>query len=129
MLVTNDAVKVYPETDMPETMNTLICPFCRNRSAITHPGKTKCPECGSQFEIDDRLECVFVDPDNIRLPISGVVCPSCGLVQGDENKACLNCGIELNTAVHRYLNNGKEYRQIRPVGPAISKPQAAVPPN
>ena len=85
---------------MPETHEHLTCPFCENWNVIVKPGKNKCPECRSRFEIDDRLECVFADPDNIRLPVKGVVCPSCGLVQGIERKACLNCGIELNTAVH-----------------------------
>jgi uncharacterized Zn-finger protein len=85
---------------MPETHEHITCPFCRNRFVIGKPDEVKCPECGSQFEIDDRLECVFVDPDNIRLSVKGVVCPSCGLVRGSESKACLNCGIEIKTAVH-----------------------------
>ena len=67
---------------------------------MAEPGKIKCPECGSLFEIDDRLECVFVDTDNVRLPENGTACLSCGLVQGLETKACLNCGLEINTAVH-----------------------------
>ena len=49
------------------------------------PGKTVCQECRTQFEIDDRGECVFVDPDNLRLPIDGIVCMRCGLVQGTVN--------------------------------------------
>ena len=67
---------------------------------IGKPGKGKCPECGSRFEIDDRLECVFADIDNIKMPVKGVVCSSCGLVQGGDTEACLNCGSKINTAVH-----------------------------
>ena len=85
---------------MPKSVNTLICPFCKNSYVIAKPGKTKCPECGSRFAVDDRLECVFVYFDNLRLPMTGVVCPFCGLVQGVETKACLNCGFDINTAVH-----------------------------
>ena len=54
----------------------------------------------STFEIDDRVECVFADTDNIRLPVNGIVCGSCGLVQGFNRKSCLYCGLEINTAVH-----------------------------
>jgi hypothetical protein len=38
--------------------------------------------------------------ENIRLPVNGVVCGSCGLVQGGNRKSCLYCGGGINTAVH-----------------------------
>jgi integration host factor subunit alpha len=57
-------------------------------------------KCSSRFEVDDRLECVFANPDNIRLPVNGMICPSSGLVQGDDTEACLNCGLRINTAEH-----------------------------
>jgi hypothetical protein len=63
-------------------------------------GKTQCPVCNATFEIDDRVECVFADTDNIKLPVNGIVCGSCGLVQGGNKKSCLYCGIGINTAVH-----------------------------
>jgi uncharacterized membrane protein YkvA (DUF1232 family) len=43
---------------------------------------------------------VFADTDNIRLPVNGIVCGSCGLVQGGNRKICLYCGIRINTAIH-----------------------------
>ena len=85
---------------MSEPVNKLICPFCMNSDVIAKPGKVKCPVCDATFEIDDQLECIFVDLYNVRLPLNGTVCLSCGLVQGIESKACLNCGMEITTAVH-----------------------------
>lgn len=85
---------------MSEINSYFICPFCDNRCVEPKFGKTRCPVCKANFEIDDRLECVFGDTDNIRLPVTGVVCPSFGLVQGDGTEVCLKCGIEINTAVH-----------------------------
>ena len=58
--------------------------------------KSVCPECETAFEIDDRVECVFVDPDNPRLPIEGIVCMRCGLVQGEEAENFGYCGSPLN---------------------------------
>jgi hypothetical protein len=52
------------------------------------------------FEIDDRAEGVFADTDNIRLPVNGIICGSCGLVQGVNRKSCLHCGLGINMAVH-----------------------------
>ncbi len=60
---------------------------------------SNCPECSAEFEIDDRLECIFVNPINLKLPVNGFVCRSCGLVQGYENRKCAFCGVELGTAV------------------------------
>jgi hypothetical protein len=72
--------KVIPKKEMSETQN-LNCPFCENGFVMAKPGKTCCSVCETEFEIDDRLECVFADPDNVRLPLRGIVCSACGLVQ------------------------------------------------
>ena len=78
----------------------LTCSFCLNQYIHAEAGKTCCPVCDAIFEIDDRVECVFADTDSIRLPVNGIVCGSCGLVQGVNRKSCLYCGIRINTAVH-----------------------------
>ena len=66
-------------------------PFC---SGVLEPkiGKMKCPECHAKFQYDDRRECIFVDTDDLRLPVHGTVCPQCGLLQGEEVQRCLFCG-------------------------------------
>jgi len=74
----------------------LKCPFCLNHILEAKPGKTTCPECSTEFEIDDRLECIFADTQKIRLPVNGFVCGVCGLVQSDKTKKCLYCGAELS---------------------------------
>ena len=73
------------------------CPFCLKHIVNAKPGKTTCPECSAEFEIDDRLECIFADISKMRLPVHGFVCNACGLVQGHENDSCVYCGAELNT--------------------------------
>jgi len=75
------------------------CPFCLNHSVKAKPAKTTCPGCSAEFEVDDRLECIFVDPQKMRLPVNGFVCGVCGLVQGHENRSCVYCGAELNTGL------------------------------
>jgi hypothetical protein len=77
----------------------LKCPFCLNHNMEAKPGKIKCPECSVEFEIDDRLECVFADTSKMRLPVHGIVCSVCGLVQSDENSTCVYCGEGLSTAL------------------------------
>ncbi len=47
------------------------CPFCNKIDIGDTKGPTFCSACSTPFEIDDRSECVFVDPDNLRLPIKG----------------------------------------------------------
>ena len=84
---------------MSETMDTLICPFCETRYVMAKPGKTCCSVCKTEFEVDDRLECVFADPDIVRLPLRGIVCSACGLVQGGDTNSCLYCGMSINTAL------------------------------
>jgi hypothetical protein len=76
------------------------CPFCQTHNIEATSGKTTCPECNTEFEIDDRLECIFINPDKLRLPlaVNGTVCCGvCGLVQGDEGERCGYCGAELST--------------------------------
>ena len=85
---------------MFESHEYLTCPFCLNQCTDAESGKTQCPVCDATFEIDDRVEGVFADTENIRLPVNGIVCGSCGLVQGGNRKSCLYCGIGINTAVH-----------------------------
>jgi len=58
-----------------EEYEIIQCPFCGYQGIETKPRKSVCPECGAEFEIDDRGECVFVDPDNLRLPVEGTICP------------------------------------------------------
>ena len=75
------------------------CPFCLNDNIEAKPGMTTCPECLAGFEIDDRLECIFINPYKLRLPLAvkGTVCGMCGLVQGDQFEQCGYCGFELST--------------------------------
>ena len=76
------------------------CPFCGYYGIEAKPGKSVCPDCDASFEIDDRGECIFVNPDNPKLPIEGTVCPRCGLVQGEETENCVYCGSRLNMRLH-----------------------------
>ena len=85
---------------MPENYDYLKCPFCSNQSIEAKPGLARCPLCAAQFEIDDRLECVFADTVNLLLPAIGTVCGSCGLIQAGEHQNCLYCGLKINKAVH-----------------------------
>ena len=74
------------------------CPFC---SGVLEPkiGKMRCPECHARFEFDERMENVFVDTDDLRLPVHGTVCPQCGLVQSEGVRWCLYCGQRLSGTV------------------------------
>lgn len=81
---------------MPENQEYLKCPFCEKRGIEPKSGKTKCPECKSDFEFDDRLECIFANTNKIRLPANGIVCGTCGLAQNSDSKNCLYCGTEIN---------------------------------
>ncbi len=80
--------------------NFLKCPFCLNASVEAKSGRTSCPECLTEFEIDDRLECIFIDMQNMKLSVNGFVCGYCGLVKGDEDRNCVYCGAELSTTMH-----------------------------
>ena len=78
----------------------MICPFCRKTEIDSEPGKTICPNCQISFEIDDRGECVFVDTENPKIPVDGLVCAECGLVQQAKRDSCAYCGTLLNKTVH-----------------------------
>ena len=87
--------------DNTQQFDYLKCPFCLNHSVEAKPSKTTCPECSAEFEIDDRMECIFINPNKLRLPVAvnGTVCGVCGLVQGNERVNCLYCGTELSTTL------------------------------
>ena len=76
------------------------CPFCLNPITDPNPGKKMCANCLAEFEIDDRGECVFANPRNLRLPVNGTVCRKCGLVQGEGRDSCGYCGVELSSLLH-----------------------------
>ena len=59
----------------------------------------KCPESHAKFEYDDRMESIFVDTDDLRLPVYGTVCPQCGLVQDKDVQRCLYCGQRMSSTV------------------------------
>ena len=75
------------------------CPFCQG---LLEPktDKQTCPEGGTNLEIDDRLECIFVDTNDLMLPINGTECTRCGLVQGEEVRLCGYCGNLLSGTIH-----------------------------
>jgi len=85
--------------DSSQQFEYLKCSFCLKNSVEAKPGKTACPECLAEFEVDDRLECIFADTQKMRLPVNGTVCGVCGLVQGDEVERCGYCGRELSSAL------------------------------
>ena len=64
------------------------CPFCLNPIADSNPGEKICQNCQTEFEIDDRGECVFTNPDHLKLPVSGTVFRVCRLVQGEGRDRC-----------------------------------------
>jgi hypothetical protein len=82
-----------------KTQEYLRCPFCEKLCIEPESGNTECPECGSEFEIDDRSECVFANTKNLRLPAKGTVCSFCGLIQNVDVEACLYCGTWINSNV------------------------------
>jgi len=82
-----------------EEYNKLKCPFCLNHGIEAKSGKTTCQECSAEFEIDDRLECIFADTSKMRLPVNGFVCRVCGLIQSDKTDNCLYCGAKLNSSL------------------------------
>ncbi len=88
----------WPGALMPSS-DFIECPFFQG---LLEPksGKQRCPECGTNLEIDDRLECIFVDTNDLRLPINGTVSTKCGLVQGDEVRRCGYCGARLSPMTH-----------------------------
>lgn len=67
------------------------CPFC---SGLVEPGpgRQKCPECHALFVYDEMLQRVFVDTNDVRLPVHGTVCTRCGMVQSENVHRCGHCG-------------------------------------
>jgi hypothetical protein len=82
--------------DNTQQLDHLKCPFCLNQSIEKKSGTTTCPECSAEFDIDDRMECIFANTENLKLPVNGFVCGCCGLVQSDEIENCFYCGGKLN---------------------------------
>ena len=85
-------------TSISKRKRYIECPFC---SGVLEPkiGKMKCPECHAKFEYDDRMESVFVDAEDLRIPVHGTVCPQCGLVRNEYVQRCLFCGQRLSGTV------------------------------
>ena len=77
----------------------LKCPFCLKPLSDSNPGEKICPNCQIEFEIDDRGECVFINPNKLRLPVNGTVCRVCGLVQGEGRDSCGYCGVEFSLSI------------------------------
>ncbi len=78
----------------------MICPFCREIEVGDETGPSTCPACKAGFEIDDRGECIFLDTDNPRIPVGGLICVECGLVQQIRRDSCIYCLTLLNKTVH-----------------------------
>ena len=76
------------------------CPFCYNQVLESNSHEKKCLNCHAEFEIDDREECVFANPGNLKLPLNGTVCSVCGLVQGETRDSCVYCGAALSISFH-----------------------------
>ena len=74
----------------------ISCPFCGCPDIPAEPGKAFCHKCFTHFFIDDRVECIFADTNDLKLPLSGTVCPVCGLIQGEESEECVYCHARLN---------------------------------
>ena len=72
-------------------ISTISCPFCSDGHIKAEPGKTICLKCNASFEIDDKVECIFVDLADPRIPLKGTYCMSCGLVQSFYKKRCSFC--------------------------------------
>ncbi|MEN8243343.1 MAG: hypothetical protein ABFS43_00415 [Thermodesulfobacteriota bacterium] len=70
------------------------CPFCSGL-VEPRPGRQKCPECRIGFLYDEGLQRIFVDTNDVRLPIQGTVCTRCGMVQSEKIKRCEHCGGEI----------------------------------
>ena len=83
-------------------MDEIACPFCGSLGIPAKPGKTYCHKCLSSFFIDDRVECIFADPKDLRLPLAGTICPVCGLIQGEESEHCVYCNAKLNSATNYF---------------------------
>jgi len=62
--------------------------------------KSRSKSIARVFEIDDRGECVFVDPLTPKLLLEGTFCPACGLLQDGVTKSCVLCRARLVRGTH-----------------------------
>jgi hypothetical protein len=76
------------------------CPFCQKATIPEKPGSAICPVCMASYRIDDRGECIFVNLEYPRIPLNGMYCPKCGLIQDEMNEFCYLCAEPLDIAVH-----------------------------
>jgi len=81
-------------------MKLLQCQFCLKSNIPAQPGKTTCPECSAEFEVDDRWGCIFINPNKLRLPVNGTVCGMGGLVHGEQVESCGYCGTVINLTIN-----------------------------
>ena len=79
----------------------MICHFCRQIDVGNDPGVICCPVWQTEFKIDDQGESAFVNVEEPRLPIKGVVCLECGVVQGARRVSCGYCETIVNKTAHR----------------------------
>ena len=49
----------------------MICPFRREIEIGNLTGSITCPTCNTEFDIDDRGACVFMNTDSPFIAISG----------------------------------------------------------
>ena len=82
-----------------EQQQHIKCPFCETGHIVPKAGSTGCPKCYVRVWLDDRLECIFVDTKDFRLPVLGNVCSRCGLFQDYGANRCLYCGKELSSTI------------------------------
>lgn len=62
----------FPKMSISEQgSDQMICRFCRQSDIVDNSGTTICPSCKTVFEIDDRVECVFVNTDSLWMPMRG----------------------------------------------------------
>ena len=78
----------------------MICPICRETEIGFQTGPTVCTACKAGFEIDDRGECIFADAERLRIPVDGLLCMACGLVQEGKWEYCVYCRTILSKMVH-----------------------------
>jgi uncharacterized OB-fold protein len=83
---------IYKSKGKLDKAHGMKCPFCGDYAIDNYPVETICSECSTKFEIDDRSECIFVNMDNLKLPIKGTICNVCDLVQVEAREACMYCG-------------------------------------
>lgn len=75
------------------------CPFCQGLVEPV-PGRQKCLECKAQFRIDTKLNAIFADIKELKLPVQGTLCPHCGLIQDEMARNCAYCKQKLSSTTH-----------------------------